>query len=709
MLEDNLSLPLTAMYTSDQTKKLQQATNSLLKELDKSISKTEIGLLRDVLRFHEQRYYILNDPLISDYEYDQLYKTLEKFEKDNPSLITPSSPTQRVAKGLTKDFPSVQHLVPMLSLDNSYNNEDLVDFDRKARELTGVEKIEYCVEPKFDGASISLIYENDLLTRGATRGDGVRGDDITTNIKQIRTIPLAAKFSEYNIQQVEIRGEVLINKNNFKKFNEGLMEQGMAPLANPRNAAAGTLRIKDPAEVTKRNLEAFVYSISDYTVLRGKKTPEELMQHSGSLKMLWDLGFRSPQKEKKVLKGIDAVILYCNEFELQRDELPYEIDGMVIKVNDVALQDKMGMTTHHPRWAIAYKFKARQATSKLLNVEFQVGRTGSITPVAKIQPVPIGGVTVGSISLFNEDVIREKDLMIGDSVLVERAGDVIPYIVKSLADVRTGKEKKIQFPKNCPVCESKLFKEEGEAAWRCINIECPAQVVERIIHFVSKDAMDIRGFGAANVTKFYDLGLLKDIPGIYKLDFGKIAQLEGFGQKSIDNLQLAISNSKTQSLNRLIYALGIRYVGETTAKILAHQVKHLLDLKNYSVEDLQNLEDVGPKVAGSIHLFFQNKENIKMLEQLEKIGVQFKNPKKDHATGGNLQGLSFLFTGTLPTLKRSDAEEMVEKNGGSILTGVSSKLNYLVVGEDAGSKLEKAKKINSVKIISEEEFLKMLR
>ncbi len=696
------------MYSKEETTKLQKATDSFLKEPEKGIAENKIENLRNVLRFHEYRYYILNDPLISDYEYDQLFKALEKIEKENPSLVSIDSPTQRVAKGLTKDFPSVQHLVPMLSLDNSYKNEDLVDFDRRARELTGLDKIEYCVEPKFDGASISVIYEDDFLIRGATRGDGVQGDDITINIKQIRSIPLSAKFSKYNIQQIEIRGEVLINKNNFAKFNQQLMEQGMAPLANPRNAASGTLRIKDPTEVKKRNLEAFVYSMSDYTLSPGKSISNKLQTHSGCLEMLWELGFRSPQKEKKIFRGIDAVILYCNEFELQRDELPYEIDGMVIKVNDFELQDKMGMTTHHPRWAIAYKFKARQATSKLLNVEFQVGRTGSITPVAKIQPVPIGGVTVGSISLFNEDVIRDKDLMIGDSVLVERAGDVIPYIVKSLADVRTGDEKKIHFPKKCPVCDSKLFKEEGEAVWRCINIECPAQVVERIIHFVSKDAMDIRGFGEANVRKFYELGLLGDIPGIYTLDFEKIAQLEGFGKKSIDNLQQAILNSKTQSLNRLIYALGIRYVGETTAKTLAHQVSHLLDLKNYSVEELQNMEDVGPKVAGSIHLFFQNKENIKMLQQLEELGVQLKNPKKDHATGGNLQGLSFLFTGTMPTLKRSEAEEMVEQNGGTILSGVSSKLNYLVVGEDAGSKLEKAKKINTVKIISEAEFLKML-
>lgn len=694
------------MYSKEQTKKIQSETSAFIKKKD--IGAKEIDSLRDVLRFHEHRYYILNDPLISDFEYDQLYKSLEKLEEENPKLVTADSPTQRVAKGLTKEFPTAPHLVPMLSLGNSYNTDDLLDFDRKARELTGENKIEYCVEPKFDGASISLIYENDLLVRGATRGDGVEGDEITTNIKQIKSIPLSARFSDYGLETVEIRGEVLINKTNFKKYNEQLMEQGVPPLANPRNAAAGTLRIKDPKEVGKRSLEAFVYNISYYTTLRGKKAAKELVQHSGSLELLWELGFRSPEKEKKVLKGIDAVIKYCNEYEAMRDDLPYEIDGMVIKVNDVELQDKLGMTSHHPRWAIACKFKARQATSKLLGVEFQVGRTGAVTPVAKLEPVGIGGVTVSSISIHNDDYIKEKDLRIGDQVLIERAGDVIPQIVKSLPEVRNGKEKKIQFPDQCPVCKGKLFKEEGEAVWRCVNIECPAQVVERIIHFTSKDAMDIRGFGDANVRKFYALGFLKDIPGIYELDYKKIGELEGFGERSISNLQSAISNSKSQPLHRLIYALGIRFVGETTAKTLARSVKHLLDFQNYSLEDLQNLEDIGPKVGGSIYHFFRNKDNVKMIQQLEKLGLKFKNEKKEHATGGNLSGQSFLFTGTLPTLKRSQAEEMVEQNGGTILGGVSSKLNYLVVGEDAGSKLEKAKKINSIKIISEAEFLKML-
>lgn len=701
-----LPFTFTAAMTQDRTRALQDTTNELLRKLQaESTSAKEIDVLRDVLRFHEYRYYVLNDPLISDFEYDSLYKKLEQIEKENPELIVPDSPTQRVAVGLTKEFPTVAHLVPMLSLDNSYNSEDLIDFDRRARELTGLKEIEYCVEPKFDGASMSLIYENDRLARGATRGDGVKGDDITVNIKQIRSIPLSAGFSDHGLQTVEIRGEILINKNNFKKFNEGLTEQGLAPLANPRNAAAGTLRIKDSTEVGKRKLEAFVYQISYYTLAPHAK---DLRYHSQTLELLWELGFRSPQKEMKVLKGINAVIDYCNEFEAKRDDLPYEIDGMVIKVNDFELQDKMGMTSHHPRWAMAFKFKARQATSKLVAVEYQVGRTGNIGPVAKIEPVPIGGVTVRSVSLFNEDVIREKDIRIGDTVLVERAGDVIPYIVKPLTELRKGDERPIHFPKHCPSCGTELFRSPDEAAWRCINVNCPAQVLERLIHFASKDAMDIRGLGAAMIEKFYTLGLLTSIPQIYQLNYEAIGQLEGFGSKSVENLKTAIENSKQQPLHRLIFALGIRYVGETMAKTLAHAVDHLLELREFDEEVLQKLEDVGPKVAGSVVQFFSNNENIELIQTLGALGLQLKNEKKDFDHGGTLEGQSFLFTGTLPTLKRSDAEEMVEQNGGKILSGVSSKLNYLVVGEDAGSKLEKAKKISTIKIISEQQFLKMI-
>jgi DNA ligase (NAD+) len=708
------------MYSTSQTQHLEKISRQFF---TKKLSEKDINELKAVLRFHEYRYYILSDPLISDIEYDQLYKHLEQIEKDHPELITKDSPTQRVGSSLNAAFPTVQHLVPMLSLDNSYNEEDLIDFDRKARESTGLEKIEYCVEPKFDGASISLIYENDFLARAATRGNGVEGEEITTNIKQVRSIPLAASFSEYNIQLAEIRGEVLMNKNSFKRYNEMMEEEGLPVLANPRNAASGSLRIKDPKLVAKRNLEAFLYHVSYYTTLEGKKVSDEkdhskeniskreapFISHAESLKMLWDLGFRSPEKEKKVVQGIDKVIAYCKEYEAKRDELPYEIDGMVIKVNDLVLQDKLGMTSHHPRWAIAFKFKARQATTKLKGVEFNVGRTGAVTPVAKLDPVHIGGVTVTSISMHNEDYIKEKDLRIGDTVLVERAGDVIPQIVKSMPEVRTGNEHIIHYPKTCPVCKSELFKEEGEAVWRCINIECPAQAIEKIIHFVSKDAMDIKHFGAANVMKFYDLKLLKDIPGIYTLNFEEIGKLEGFGKKSIDNLQSAIEDSKKQPLHRLIYALGIRFVGETTAKTLANAVKEIFDFSTMSIEDLQQLEDIGIKVATSIYGFFQNDDNIQILKHLQNLGLNMKNTKRQTSESNTLQEQTFLFTGTLNKLKRSDAEEMVEKHGGKIVSGVSSKLNYLVVGEDAGSKLEKAKKINTIKIISEDEFLELIK
>lgn len=701
------------MYTKEIEISLAQTAKELLslqqkQQLLNNVDET-LEALRRVISYNDWRYYVESDPVISDFEYDQLFAWLKKLEQENPHLISPDSPTQRVAKGIKNEFVTVQHLVPMLSLENSYNADDLLDWDRKARESAGLPEIEYCIEPKFDGASISLIYEDDRLVRGATRGDGVSGEDITTNIRQIRSIPLSANFSKYGIHQIEIRGEVLINKNTFKAFNDKRIAENLPPLANPRNAASGSLRMVDPSEVGKRGLEAFLYHMSFHNMNPGAEEPKELRTHSGTLDLFSSLGFRSPSKEKKVVKGIQAVIDYCLEFEQERDNLPYEIDGMVIKVNDYDLQDKLGMTTHHPRWAIAYKFKARQATSKLRAVEFQVGRTGSITPVAKIDPVHIGGVTVSSISLFNEDVIREKDLKLGDMVLVERAGDVIPYIVKSIADVRTGEEKDIVFPANCPVCNDVLVKPEGESVWRCTNINCEAQVVERMIHFVSKDAMDIRSFGESNVRKFYSLGLLKDIPGIYELDFEKIGTLEGFGKKSLTNLQTAIEQSKSQPLHRLIFGLGIRYVGETTAKTLANAVTNIMDLQHWTEEQILALEDIGPKVAGSIRLFFENDDNIAMLQKLAALGINMTNTKKSGNETGNLSGQTFLFTGTLHKLKRSEAEEMVEKEGGKIMSGVSSKLNYLVVGDDAGSKLEKAKKINTIKILSEDEFLAMIQ
>jgi DNA ligase (NAD+) len=694
------------MYSKEAIRDLQDKSKTFIsRSQDEEFLVQNVNTLRELIKFHEHRYYVMNDPLLADIEFDQLFKALEKVEKKNSALITADSPTQRVGPGFTKKFNTVQHLVPMLSLENSYNEEDLLDWDRKARELSGLAEVEYCVEPKFDGASISLIYEDDMFVRGATRGDGIAGEDITLNLKQIKSIPLSAKFSAYGIQQAEIRGEVLMNKTSFKAFNNQLLEQNLPPLANPRNAASGALRLKDAKQVGKRNLEAFIYQLA----FTGQSSSQSTLHtHADTLNMLWELGFRSPMQEKQTFKGIQKVIKFCKQFEEKRDELPYEIDGLVIKVNPFDVQDKLGMTTHHPRWAIAFKFKARQASSKLLGVEFQVGRTGSVTPVAKIQPVPIGGVTVSSISLHNQDFIQEKDIKIGDTLLVERAGDVIPYIVKSFPELRNGAEATIEFPKVCPICQTELIKPLEEAVWRCPNELCDAQVVERMIHFTSKDAMDIRGLGEANIRKFHALGWLPDIPAIYNLPYDQLKTMEGFGTKSVTNLQEAIEKSKTQPLYRLINALGIRYVGETTAKTLAQAVDHLLDLSKKEKEELQSIEDVGVKVAESIYQYFHQENNINMLQRLETLGLQLNSIKQEKITDGNLTGKSFLFTGTLLKLKRSEAEAMVEAQGGKILSGVSSKLDYLVVGEDAGSKLEKAKKIASINILSEDEFLKLL-
>jgi len=692
------------MYNKEQIQELQAVTQDFLK----NPHHIELTALKQVLQFHEYQYYVVANPFISDFEYDRLFQQLLQIEAAHPDLISADSPSQRVGNSLNQQFETLPHLVPMLSLENSYDADDLNDFDRKAKEGAQLDNINYCVEPKFDGASISLVYENDMLVRACTRGDGVAGEEITQNIKQIRSIPLSIPLSSYGILQMEIRGEVIMSKKSFDDFNQKLIAKQLPTLANPRNAAAGSLRMKDPKEVADRNLDAFIYHISFYTLQAGAKTPDLLKTHSGSLELLWNMGFRSPQKEKKLISNIEGVIQFCKDFELERDHLPYEIDGLVIKINDFALQEKLGMTSHHPRWAIAYKFKARQATTILENVEFQVGRTGAVTPVAKLQPVAIGGVTVSSISMHNEEYIKEKDLRLGDTVIIERAGDVIPQIVQSIPSVRKGTEKIIEFPSTCPVCDYILEKEETEAVWRCNNPACSAQIVERMIHFVSKDAMDIKSFGDANIRKFYEMGLLKNIPQIYQLDFTQIGKLEGFGKKSVDNLMAAIEASKQQPLYRLIYALGIRYVGETTAKTIASQIHHILDLVALTEEQLQSFEDVGVKVAKSIRQYFSEEKNITLIKALENLGL---NMIQTNATAidGNLAGLNFLFTGTLTQLKRAEAEAMVEARGGHILSGVSSKLNYLVVGEDAGSKLEKAKKIASIKIISEADFVELVK
>ncbi|TAE17796.1 MAG: NAD-dependent DNA ligase LigA [Bacteroidetes bacterium] len=688
---------------------LLQATQVFLQN-PSAITVADYATLLQVLHLHERNYYVWNNPVITDTEYDTLYKALQKLEAENTSIITPQSPTQRVGSSLNQGFATVQHLVPMLSLENSYNEEDLYDWDRKAKEAANGEPISYTAEPKFDGASLSLLYENDVLVRAVTRGDGIAGDDVTENVKRISSVPLHAPFSRYGIAQIEIRGEVIITKANFDELNQQLTAQGLPTLANPRNTAAGSLRMKDPNEVAKRRLDAFWYHVSYVSALAEGPALSPLLQtHKGTIELLWQCGFKSTLQEIYHTSSIKEIGKHVQEFEANRDQLPYEVDGMVIKVNSIALQDALGITSHHPRWAVAYKFKARQATTLLEDVEYQVGRTGAITPVAKLKPVYIGGVTVSSISIHNEEYISEKDLLLGDTVLIERAGDVIPQIVQSIPAFRTGVEKRIVFPTQCPSCGSTLFKTAEEAVWRCINTTCPAQVVEGIIHFASKDAMDIKNLGEANIRKFYSLGYVTNIPSIYSLPFEKIELLDGFGSKSIQKLQQALEASKTQPLNRLIYALGIRFVGETTAKTLAQAVSSVYDLANFTVENLLALDDIGPKVANSILQFFANPEHLELVRQLEALGINVANTQKqDRQAGGSLSGKTFLFTGTLTQLKRSAAEAMAEERGGQIVSGVSSKLTYLVVGEEAGSKLEKAKKLGTVQILSEAEFLELV-
>ena len=699
------------MYSPEAEINIGKLAQSLLQQPNNQDAISMIDDLKTVINYLDWKYYVQSNPILADVEYDTLFKLLHKLEAENPLFVTPDSPTQRVARGISEGFTTIPHMVPMLSLENSYNEEDLIEWDRKCKEFARKEIIEYTVEPKYDGAGISVIYENNQLTRGVTRGDGIQGEDITTNAKQIRTIPLAANFGAKGVNSIEIRGEVIIQKDTFEKINQQRQENGLSLMANPRNAASGSLRMLDASEVAKRGLHAVLYNVSYHTNADNQEDPQELTSHYDSIKWLTNLGFSTPLPYMLKTTSIKEVVDYCLKFEAERDQLPFEIDGMVIKVNQLADQETMGQTTHHPRWAIAYKFKARQATSKLLKVDYQVGRTGNIGPVAKIEPVPLGGVTISSVSLFNEDVIKEKDLMIGDTVLVERAGDVIPYIVKSLPELRDGTQQPIIFPTNCPVCNETLVKIEGEAALRCINANCDAQVVERLIHFASKDAMDIKSLGTANIQRFYELGLLRSIEGVYQLDYEEIGQLDKFGKKSIENLQKAIEQTKSQPVHRLIYGLGIRYVGENTAKTLAKAIHHIKDFETWTEEQLCSLEDIGPKVASSVYDFFHNHENIQLLDTLSSFGLNMVNDHKSDlmSSDGSLSGKTFLFTGTLTAFKRNDAEAQVEALGGKILSGVSSKLNYLVVGADAGSKLEKAKKLGTVNILTESEFQQLIQ
>jgi len=705
------------MYNKAIQKQYFNASKEFLKS---SPSKSDYLTLVEIMTYHEWKYYVDNNPVLADNEYDQLFKALELIETEHPEIISPKSPTQRVSNDLIATFSSVDHLEPMLSLANSYNAEDLQNFDDQIRKLCSIkegEDIEYVVEPKYDGGSVALIYENDLLVRAATRGNGAQGEEMTPNAKALPSVPLLAKFSDHKIAKVELRGEALIRKDNFKKVNDERAKKGISLFANPRNAATGGLRTKNANETRDRAIEIFMFQLGFAQDKDGNDALIRFDKHFQQLELLEQLGFKTPTIEKKLCKNIKEATKFVKTWEAKREGYEYEIDGMVVKVNDRALQLKCGSTAHHPRWAIAYKFKAKQATTKLLNVEYQVGKIGSITPVAKLDPVQLAGVTVSSVSLHNEEFITSRDLRLGDTVLVERAGDVIPYIVKALDDLRDGSEQKIEFPKYCPINNTdlkvELIKVEGEAAWRCPNCTCGSQNLQKIIFHVSKEAMDIDGFGKSYVERFNELGWVKDISDIYNLDYDLITQLDGFGSKSANNLKKAIEKVKQNPLGKILHSLSIHHLGKKASKLLAEEIDHIFDLQGWSNEKYLEIKDIGPVVADNVSEWFAQPENIELLKRMESHGVNLSQKENDKrkvvSADAPLVGMTILFTGSLQKMGRKEAQLMAENAGAKNISAVSSNLNMLVVGEKAGSKLKKAQALGSVEIMTEDEFLDLIK
>lgn len=670
--------------------------------------------LVEILNFHEWRYYVKNDPLISDFEYDQLYNQLVETETQNPSLIVENSPSQRVSSDLTNTFNTVRHYNPMLSLANSYNLDDLNEFAKQIRKLTGVddEAINYFVEPKLDGGSVALVYENDLFVRSATRGNGTEGEDITANMKTISSIPLKAAFSKHGIYRAELRGEAVISSEIFDKKNAEREKAGLDLFANPRNAATGGLRMKDPNESRKRGLEVFIFQLAYAVDENGNDVLPSLNNHTYTMELLDALGFKIPKKAKQLFNNIEGAFEACQEWEAEREAYSYEIDGAVVKVNEFDLQSLAGSTQHHPRWAIAFKFKAKQATTTLEDIEYQVGKTGAITPVAKVTPVHLAGVTVSSISLHNEEFIMQKDLRMGDKVLIERAGDVIPYVVKSFGELRTGLEVEVSFPKNCPSCNSDLIKSEEQAAWRCINPHCPAQNLQKIIYHVSKEAMNIDGFGKSNVERFHEMGWLKDLSDVYQLDYSQVESLEGFGEKSVQKLEASIELAKKNPIHRLLNSLSIHHLGRKASKLIAENINSVFDLEHWDQEKFTEIKDIGPVVAENVIAYFSNPLNVEILRRMEEAGVNMlqtsEDKPKEIKLDAPLIGKTILFTGSLQNMSRKEAQKMAEEAGAKNISAVSSNLNILVVGEKAGSKLKKAEALGTVEIMTEDEFLEIV-
>ncbi|MGE5586211.1 MAG: NAD-dependent DNA ligase LigA [Bacillota bacterium] len=661
-----------------------------------------IRKLREEIEFHNYRYYVLDDPIVSDAEYDALMRELVDLEAEHPELVTPDSPTQRVGAAPAEAFASVVHRSPMMSLANVYSVEELRAFDARVRKALNGEPVEYVAELKIDGLAVSLVYEDGRFVRGATRGDGTTGEDVTHNLRTIRSIPMRLRLGPP--VSIDVRGEVYMIRREFHKLNEERRAAGEPLFANPRNAAAGSLRQLDPKVTAARPLDIFVYGIG-YMSGAGGAAPETHLEALGLLK---EAGFRT-NPSTRLCRTIDEVVDYCAHWGERRDTLDYEIDGVVVKVNSLAQQERLGATARSPRWAVAYKFPARQATTKVRDIIVQVGRTGTLTPVAVLDPVELAGSTVSRATLHNEDIIRAKDIRIGDTVVVEKGGDVIPEVVKMVTERRTGAEREFRMPAKCPECGADVVRLEGEAASRCVGgMACPAQVREGILHFASRDAMDIEGMGPSLVAQLLDAGLVKTAADIYDLKLDDIARLERMGKKSAENLLSAIERSKSHPLHRLVFALGIRHVGERSARDLAEHFGTMDRLAAATYDELTRVPDVGPKVAESVLAFFREPRNREILRRLGDAGVNMRETEKvTPSSESPLAGKTVVLTGTLERFTRKEAEEAVLARGGKVSSSVSRKTDYVVVGKDPGSKYDKARELG-VTILDEHEFARLL-
>lgn len=661
--------------------------------------KQRIEELRTKIRNADYRYYVLNEPDISDYEYDMMMKELETLESQHPELITPDSPTQRVGGEPINKFEVVFHKIPMLSLSNSYDFGDLIEFDRRVRNMLGSEPYEYVCELKLDGIAVSLIYENGIFVKGATRGDGVKGDDVTKNLRTIKALPLSVSSDKF--KNFEVRGEVFINKDDFRKINEEQSLKGEKTFANPRNTAGGTLKLKDSRIVALRPLNLFVYYL--YT------DEYQLKSQFENLQILKQLKFPVNKYTEKV-KSIEQVKTYCDKIETLRYNLPYEIDGVVVKINSLSQQQILGTIAKSPRWAIAYKFKAQEQVTKLKAITLQVGRIGTITPVAELEPVLLAGSTISRATLHNFAEIKRKDIRVGDYVKIEKGGDVIPKVIGVLKERRPPQGlKEFQFPTECPQCGTKLYKPEDEVAYYCPNYFCPAQVQGRIEHFVQRNAMEIEGLGTAIIELLIKENFIKDIADLYDLykHKAKLVNMEGFGEKSITNILSSIEESKKKPFEKVLFAIGIRHVGEKTARILCEHFQNIDNLQSASIEEISKIYEIGPKIAQSVYNFFRDKKSETLIERLKRAGLKFEVERVQTILNPNFVGKTFVLTGTLKNYTRESATELIEKSGGRVSSSVSKKTDYVLVGADPGSKYEKARAIG-VKIIYEADFEKML-